>query len=193
MNQETVKDWKWSDRFIPEIRRVLTENAHKVIQIDVAGPTADMKEATDFQITTKLGSVAARVRRNCYSWRDWTIRYSRPSGVETEYHKIMQGHADFYLYAWADTTDSKFADWILVDMALVRMNNALCRGQIKNNRDGTRFLAIQARQIADCLLGNSMGIENIPDDPHWFNENEVPPEYDEARFIIGGPQPAFYF
>lgn len=169
-------DRKWADAFIPEIKRVLRQNAPLLMQIEISSAEADMKEATDLNIRTKAGRVACRIRRSDIGFRDWTIRYSRPNGIETEYSKIKNGFADFYLYAWAAKDGKTFQDWILLDLDRVRINDAFARGNQKANTDGTVFWYAPARSLCDCLLASSMQLPTIPDDPDWYDENAPLPD-----------------
>lgn len=175
MQKEVQKDFEWQEGFLPEVQRVLTANACHLINIEVANPQADMKRATDFHVFTKVGDIAVRIRRHPCTWRDWTVRYSRPSGAKTEYEKLKEGYGDFYLYAWEGNTPLRFQDWVLIDLHLVRACGALCRGSLDRNKDGSsNFLSIPVRRLGDCIVATNMQISYIvpKDDPEWYDESD---------------------
>jgi hypothetical protein len=113
------QDFSWQSKFYPSIKKILMDNASKLLKIEVANPEQDMKQATDFMVNVKGGRVAVRIRRNvANSYRDLTIRSKRPNGSETELQKIKSGFADFYLYLW--TMNDEIIDWWLVDIGKMR-------------------------------------------------------------------------
>ncbi|MCJ1900466.1 MULTISPECIES: hypothetical protein [Paracoccus] len=79
----------WSDRFIPEIRRIV--GAHL---LRVAPDYLDTRHATDLlMLDGRDMRIAARVRRHGYAGRypyDFTIRSRLPSGNPTELAKIVK-------------------------------------------------------------------------------------------------------
>lgn len=175
MQKEVEKDFRWQEGFLPEVKRVLTANACHLINIEVADTHADMKRATDFHVFTKVGDIAVRIRRYPCAWRDWTVRYSRPSGAKTEYEKLKEGYGDFYLYAWEGEMPLRFQDWVLIDLHLVRATDALCRGKLDKNHDGSSdFLSIPVRRLGDCIVATNMKIAHVQqeDDPEWFDESD---------------------
>ena len=113
------QDFAWQTKFYPSIKKILRDNAAKIIDIAVANAEDDMKRATDFVASVKGRTIAVRIRRNvANSYRDLTIRSQRPNGQETELQKIRNGFADFYLYIW--TADDQILDWWLVDVGKMR-------------------------------------------------------------------------
>jgi len=83
---------------------------------------ADLKQGTDFLILeVKPFKVAVRLRRfKIYKnnvWRNqFTIRWSRPSGVKTEIHKIQEGLVRYILYGFVDETEGKIIQWFIGDL-----------------------------------------------------------------------------
>jgi len=113
-------DFDWQRQFMPEIKRILGE-----CLITEAPPEEDMRRNTDF-IVLKLDSVrvACRIRRNKHLARyghQFTIRASRPSGIETELQKVIRGWGDYLFYGFADADDLRLAKWILGDLAEFRL------------------------------------------------------------------------
>lgn len=138
-------------RFTPQVKEILLQNARHFVHVETAGPELDNEKATDMVmvIQTDQGHVAVRIRRDGCGWRDLTIRLARPSGVETEWHKIRRGFARWYLYGWAPDNTS-IAEWIFVDLDVVRANNSLDRPwQVKANLDGTKFLVVPIAHLRD--------------------------------------------
>lgn len=113
------QDFAWQTKFYPSIKKILRDNAAKLISITVASAEEDMKRATDFVANIKGGTIAVRIRRDvANTYRDLTIRSKRPNGSETELQKIKNGFADFYLYIW--TANNEILDWWLVDIGRMR-------------------------------------------------------------------------
>jgi hypothetical protein len=142
MNDQVRQDFKWQERFYPFVKRVLADNAMKMVKIDVADHEQDMKQATDFIVHIKGGTVAVRIRRDVASnYRDLTIRSKRPNGVETELQKIKKGFADFYLYIW--TSKESIIDWWLVDVNKMRVAGMfdVPRHEIWNKDGSSAFIA----------------------------------------------------
>jgi hypothetical protein len=145
VNTAVRTDFDWQRRFVPEIKRILGENL-----ISEAPPEEDMHRNTDF-IVLRLDAVrvACRIRR--YKHLRWyggqfTIRASRPSGIETELQKVIRGWGDYIFYGFADSTECHLVQWILGDLSEFRLWHArksalLPRGGIPgeliNNKDGS--------------------------------------------------------
>lgn len=154
-----MKSWqidkKWSDKFLPEIKRILVKNAGAFLEVAIAPDEDDQEKATDLIVTVDSGQVAVRIRRDGYNkkYRDWTIRSYRTSGQKTELEKLQSGFARWYLYLW--TEQDSVNDWILVDLDKARISGLLFkqRHQISNN-DGTYFIAISISEIKryGCLV-----------------------------------------
>jgi hypothetical protein len=148
MNQQVRQDFNWQERFYPFVKKVLADNAIKIVCIEVAPPEQDMKQATDFIVHIKGGMVAVRIRRDvANNYRDLTIRSKRPSGVETELQKIKKGFADFYLYIW--TSKDSIIDWWLVDINKMRIAGLFDapRREIWNKDKSSAFIAIAINEL----------------------------------------------
>lgn len=84
----------------------------------------DQKRATDFlTFTVNPFRVAVRLRRYKY-FKDYskqfTIRYSRPSGVKTELAKILEGFADYLLYGFVSVSQEKIIQYFIGDLSIFR-------------------------------------------------------------------------
>lgn len=140
---DVQRDWNWSDGYLPEVRRILMQNAALLFDVNIASTHQDVKEATDMVLTVGgQKAIAVRLRRAVYDWRDLTIRASRASGSRTELSKIRAGYGDLYLYGW--TTGWSITEWMLVDLARVRESKLLgLRWRMTMNKDGvTGFISI---------------------------------------------------
>lgn len=142
-----TKDKRRVDHFEPEIKRILGETF-----IGTADFKRDAKQATDLLVLeVKPITVACRVRR--YSYLDnygeeFTIRFKRHSGAETEFSKIVNGWCDYGFYGFADEEDHHVLRWTIYRLDLFRATlirkpklteQALC-----HNDDGSSdFLAFR--------------------------------------------------
>ncbi len=114
-----VDDKRWSDRFLPEIKRILGEHL-----IGEPPHEEDAERNTDL-IVLRMEAVriGCRVRTNYYAKHypnDFTIREGRPSGAKTELTKIIEGWGDYFLYGFADEQESFLCQWFLGDMRVFR-------------------------------------------------------------------------
>jgi hypothetical protein len=113
-------DKKWSDKFLPDIKRVLGEFLIKAAPIE-----EDAERNTDL-IVLKLDAVriACRIRRYEYWSRypdQFTIRSGRPSGIKTELTKIIEGWGDYFFYGFSDEKESSLISWTLCDLKVFRV------------------------------------------------------------------------
>jgi len=123
MPADRQREYDWQRRFVPEIKRILGEQL-----ITEGPPEEDLRHNTDF-IVLGLDAVrvACRVRRHSYLARyggEFTIRASRPSGTETELHKVLRGWGDYIFYAFASTGETYLAAWLLGDLCEFRLWHA---------------------------------------------------------------------
>lgn len=121
-----AKDFDWQRALIPRIKQILANYL-----ICEAPFEEDAKRNTDL-IVLKLDTVrvACRLRRFKYAARygdQFTLRASRPSGVETELQKVLRGWGDYVFYGFATEDESDVAAWMLGDLDEFRLwhNRAL--------------------------------------------------------------------
>jgi len=132
---------------MPEVKATLA-TAMKYKSIIDAEDHLDINCATD--IVCDGIHHAVRVRGvnyfRDYAW-DFTIRYSRDSGAETELSKILRGHCKRMFYAFGG---NPFKHWWLICFDTIRNAGKpiieSC-GQIKPNTDGTWLIAIDIRKM----------------------------------------------
>jgi hypothetical protein len=118
--KEWQKDKRWSDRFLPEIKRNLGE-----FLIGEPDPTEDQERNTDL-IILKLDSVriACRIRRYDYFIKypnDFTVRSGRPSGAKSELTKIIEGWGDYLFYGFCNPTETELIAWRLLSLNVFRL------------------------------------------------------------------------
>jgi hypothetical protein len=139
-----AQDRAWSDRFIPEIKRIvgpylLCESSFEV----------DTLQAADLVVMkAKNMTIACRIRRPGYAEsypNDFTIRSHRASGAETEFDKLVKGWGDWMFYGHAQDNDSNhIRRWMLIDLSswrahMIRRDRYKFRYGDGDNRDGTHF------------------------------------------------------
>lgn len=132
-------DKKWSDKFIIEIKRILGEHL-----ISEAPLEEDVYHNTDLMVL-KLDSIriACRIRSNYYLNiypNDITIRSDRPTGIETELTKIINGWGDYFFYGFANETETQIKSWILISLNNFRQWLKECnttQGIKHYNKDGS--------------------------------------------------------
>ena len=112
-------DKRWSDRFLPEIKRILGERF-----IGEPPYEEDAEHNTDL-IVLKLEPLrfGCRIRRNQYVDRyggEFTIRAGRPSGAKTELTKIIEGWGDYLFYGFSDSEEKALAQWCIIDLKAFR-------------------------------------------------------------------------
>lgn len=114
------------DRRIEDMKSQLIKNVlgqHFISKIE----QADLEEAQDFGIYhVKPFNVGVRLRRfehfKRFS-REFTIRWSRPSGVKTEIDKIREGLVDFILYGFLDEKEQDIIQYFIGDLNIFRKVN----------------------------------------------------------------------
>lgn len=111
----------------------------------------DQKEATDFAIfEVRSFKVGARLRRYRYLKRygdEFTIRWSRPSGVPTEIHKIRQGLVDYILYGFIDGQECNMLQYFIGDLVVFRQYEPQPIAILPNDPYDSEFAAFKLSQF----------------------------------------------
>jgi len=148
------RDWNWQEGYLPEVRRILLQNAAFLFTVQIASFQQDVKEATDMVLSVQgQKRIGVRLRRAEYGYRDLTIRASRVSGAQTELSKIQAGLGDAYLYGW--TIGLHISEWMLIDLNRLRASGLLTFAPLRHNKDGqTSFIAISYPMLRQygCVL-----------------------------------------
>lgn len=115
----------------------------------------DLKEATDFILVAHMTSVGVRIRRQVYFSRyanQFTIRYERPSGVETEYPKIRKGYMTHFFYGFCDEKEKRLIFYRLMDMAIFRKIDPAPIEKHWNDPPDSRLAVYRYDQFPSSLL-----------------------------------------
>lgn len=165
-------DRNWSDAFIPALRHIVGP-----LLLHEAPLEVDREQAADLVVLTGRNmTVACRVRRPGYAHRypwDFTIRARRENGSKTELAKIVEGWADWLVYAHADENFG-LGRWFVLDLdafraALIRQA-AIRDRQETSNGDGTSFLAYDVREIPGLVIAASVRIPDLALAPGAYDE-----------------------
>lgn len=115
----------------------------------------DLKQGTDFTIfTLNPIKVAVRLRTFDYYLRypdEFTIRWSRPSGVITEIHKIRLGLVNYIFYGFVDKSERNLIKYFIGDLTVFRQ----CEPKpfIKQNKNGdSELAAFKINDLPDVFI-----------------------------------------
>jgi len=153
-------DKRWSDRFLPEIKRILGEHLIGEPPIE-----EDQERNTDL-IVLKMDAVriGCRVRRHKYYlhyFDEFTVRAGRPSGVKTELTKIIEGWGDYFFYGFSTPDETTLIHWVLIDLKKFRLwfNRSIIDkkgklpGILKTNRDqSSSFLVFSLKNLPENIF-----------------------------------------
>jgi hypothetical protein len=112
-------DRAWSDRYLPELRRLI--GPFLLVPSELK---EDREQATD--LVTLRGrdlTIACRVRRPGFSASfpdQFTVRVARTNGAKTEYEKFIEGWGDWMFYGHATGRGTEVCPWWLIDLAAWR-------------------------------------------------------------------------
>lgn len=124
---------------------------------------ADVQDATDFLVfNLKPIKVAVRLRTfNFYlkeKYRqEFTIRWSRPSGVPTEIHKIREGRVDYFIYGFVNKSESEILQWRLFDFNIFRNYEPKPLIILPNNPPDSEFAVYGIAQFPEQLIKHEYG------------------------------------
>lgn len=148
-------DREWSDKFIPEIKRLVGPYLLNVAPLEL-----DTKEATDLIVfNTRSKQIAARIRdAKKYLPKfaeQFTIRSRRDNGTMTELEKIHRGFGQWLFYGFGHD-DLTIDPWYLIDLDSFRYHlrreswaaNGIKSQEIPNG-DGTHFRAFWVYSFPD--------------------------------------------
>lgn len=118
-----MKDWKqdktWSDKFIPQIKRILAKKL-----VSVGSYEEDSQHNTDLIVLrTDNVRIGCRIRRFQYAEKyhdEFTIRCSRPNNTKTELQKIIEGWGNYFFYGFCNENESDLLCWFLGDLCAFR-------------------------------------------------------------------------
>jgi len=170
-----MRQWErqkqWSDKFLPEIKRILGEYL-------IAEPPIeeDAERNTDLTVL-RLDAIriGCRIRRYKYVeafGNEFTIRSGRTSGIKTELTKIIEGWGDYFFYGFADSTETKLCQWILGDLKVLRLyiNRNLYQHKVPwtenyNWDNSSSFVSFRHGEIPGFLVAKNECMELTDDVP----------------------------
>ncbi|HEX7926472.1 MAG TPA: MT-A70 family methyltransferase [bacterium] len=153
-------DFQWQRGYLKQMKRICGEYL-----IGEAPREEDVKRNTDL-IVLRMEPVriACRVRdyakyRQRYG-SEFTIRYRRSSGVDTELDKIRDGWGDYMLYGFGQP-NGHFRPWGLGDLDVFRdWYQPGCGTERRNGDRSSDFLAFRWDQLpADFVIAKSDGVQ----------------------------------
>lgn len=120
MNKATSYDFQFGRLFLTQITQRL--GVHLIAE---APMEEDQKHNTDLMVLTlKPYRIACRIRRaERYYPRyagQFTIRSTRPGGIETELSKMLSGWGDYIFYGFGSDVTKKLVAWFIGDLAVLR-------------------------------------------------------------------------
>lgn len=152
-------DLRLERKFSPTLKAILGQ------QFIVQDPAEDLVGGSDFVVWTLSAiRVAVRLRTNYYYRaypNEFTIRWSRPSGAETEIHKIRKGQVDYLLYGFVDEAESKIISFFIGDLTIFRRINPRPIGIYSNQPPDSQLAAFNLTQFPSEFVINRGG--NIND------------------------------
>ena len=109
-------DIRLERRFAPTIKSIL---GRLFVGQD---PIADKREGTDF-LTFSLAPIRVACRLRTARYRQpygdqFTLRWTRPSGVDTEIDKVRLGLVDYLLYGFVDEGETNITQYFVGDLRL---------------------------------------------------------------------------
>jgi len=124
MNQ-WQRDKRWSDRFLPEIKRHIGEHL-----IGEPPKEEDAERNTDLMVLRMDAvRIGCRIRKHKFlgPYGDqFTIRAGRPSGAKTELTKVIEGWGDYFFYGFSDPEERALSRWLLGDFRVFRVWHSRC-------------------------------------------------------------------
>jgi len=172
MSEGWKSDKRWSDRFLPQIKREL--GAFLIVEPSVE---EDQMRNTDL-IVLKMDSVRTACRIRKFSFYDhpqyrneFTIRSGRPSGNETELTKIIAGWGDFMFYGFSDAEETALIAYRIISLTAFRLwftrslvtNKGIMPGSEKKNHDGSSsFIAFDIEALPQECIAVESGFAATP-------------------------------
>ena len=160
MSNNWIDDKKWSDKFLPEIKKILGENLIKEAPLE-----EDKNHNTDLMVLT-LGAirVGCRVRKYEYFLKypnDITIRSERTYG-KTELAKIISGWGNYFFYGFSNENETNLISWKLLSLNEFRLwfNYEIIKtkkipGNKQHNKDNSAdFIAFDTTQMFNSIILN---------------------------------------
>lgn len=153
-SQENLSvNFDWQKPFLLPVANILRQHIAELVKFRVSTFEEDTKEGTDLVLVLNDVRIAIRLRRDNIPYRDFTIRYSVPSGAKTELEKLRNGYADWYFYGWI--INRVIVEYIIVNLHSLRQSGVLdYKYPVRRNTDNTTFIAIPISTLSEhgCLV-----------------------------------------
>lgn len=169
MRPSIRKSYGWQRQFMPQVKRILGE------QLIAEAPFEEDAERNTDLIVLRLEAVriACRLREHRYLARyhnEFTIRATRPSGVDTELAKVISGWGQYIFYGFVGPSGHTVAAWLLGDLNVFRLwhgrylaSRQRAPGQEQPNGDGSS--TFRSYRIADLpdefVVARQMAPEHV--------------------------------
>lgn len=137
--------------------QVISLVARQGFQVSDSTREQDMKEASDLLLDGQGCALRIRAEKALQRWPDeFTIRARRPEcGVDTEFQKIMDGHARYALYGFTDGQDQVVL-MRLLDLDVLRTclldNPARYDRYLRTGEDGVGYLVFNIHEFPPTLV-----------------------------------------
>ena len=142
--------------------QVIALVAKQGFQVSDGTREQDMKEASDLLLDGQGCALRIRAEKALQRWPDeFTIRARRPEcGADTEFRKIMDGHARYALYGFTDGKDQVVL-MRLLDLDVLRTCLLACSRQdnlakydrnLRTGEDGVGYLVFNIREFPPTLV-----------------------------------------
>ena len=137
--------------------QVMTLVSRQGFRVSDSTREQDMKEASDLLLNGQGCALRIRSEKALQRWPDeFTIRAKRPGyGTDTEFQKIMDGHARFALYGFTDNAD-KIVLLRLLDLDVFRDcilgNPERYDRDMRTGTDGVGYLVFNVGEFPAALV-----------------------------------------
>lgn len=142
------------DKYRDQVIALLSEKGYAVSDSTYR---QDMKEASDLLLNGAGCAMRIRSEKALQRWPDeFTIRASRPGyGADTEFMKIMNGHAKYAVYGFTESTD-KVVLMRLLDLDVFRDSilhyTSRYDRDMRIGNDGVGYLVFSIREFPSSLV-----------------------------------------
>lgn len=122
----------------------------------------DVKNATDFLIlSADPVKVGVRLRRFSYYKNfsnEFTIRWSRPSGVKTEIYKIREGLVSHIFYGFINEEGTNLIQWFIGDLEVFRSKEPKPETITTNKNGDSSFAVYSLSSLPMDFIVSSFGL-----------------------------------
>ena len=155
------KQMLWQDKYIPLVARKLGE-----VFIVRSSFKVDTQNATDLvMLHADKMNFAVRLRRlNNYGDRylnQFTIRAKTKNNKKTEIDKILEGYADYGIYAWVCEKNQRIKHWTIFDFDVFRQTfnkDKLNNKHLYMNQDDSGFYSFDFKELpSNFVIQASIG------------------------------------